>query len=69
MNGKKSSLTTSAGMRMLCIFFFRLDVGSALSVSSVVKKKRRQRGENQNLRSEILSCHPFRVDCLLILLL
>ncbi len=38
MNGKKSSLTTSAGMRKLYVFSFRLGVGSVLSAASVVKK-------------------------------
>ncbi len=63
-NGKKSSLTTSAGMRNLCFFSFRLGVNSVISVASVVKKKRRQRGKRQNVRSEILSYHPFRVGSL-----
>ncbi len=33
------------------------------------EKKRRRGGERQNMRCEILSCHPFRVECLLIILL
>ncbi len=43
MNGKKSSLTTSAGMRKLYVFSFRLGVGSVLSAASVVKKTPRRR--------------------------
>ncbi len=44
-------------------------VSDDFSVSSVVKKKRRKGDARQNLRSEILSYHSFRVDRLLILLL